>query len=216
MTKRRRRQWTIGPLRCDWPASRPSSPSRLCQWFTGHCSARQRSRRFAPSPLAERTLLARPELLSGHKSAGMASTRCPGRAGAAAPSITLLRPGEQLIPLGEGGSSERVGSPGLRELDAQSANLFSAARDYCSMRAPLIRSVLDLIPSLSLSILDWILPPGVADGHPSWPACRDLTGSIMGHGHDGSSFVSVPALLHASRARGQFFPFSLLVRRVMG
>lgn len=81
-----------------------------------------------------------------------------------APSITLLRPGKQLIPLGEGGSSERVGSPGLQELDAQSANLFSAARDYCSMRAPLIRSVLDLMPSSSLSILDWILPPGVADG----------------------------------------------------
>lgn len=82
MTKRRRRHWKRGPLRCDWPDPRPSSPSKLCQWFTGLCSARQRSRRFAPSPLAERTLLARPELLSGHKSAGMASTRCPGRAGA--------------------------------------------------------------------------------------------------------------------------------------
>ncbi|KAL9489185.1 hypothetical protein ACSS6W_001462 [Trichoderma asperelloides] len=82
MTKRRQRQWNRGPLRCDWPDSRPSTPSKLYQWFTGHYFARQRSRRFAPSPLVERTLLARPELLSGHKSAGMASTRCPGRAGA--------------------------------------------------------------------------------------------------------------------------------------
>lgn len=85
-------------------------------------------------------------------------------------------------------------------------------RRETSMQAPLIRSVLDLIPSLSLSILD--SASRRRGWHPSWPACRVLTGSIMGH--DGSSFVSVPALLHASRAGGEFFPFSLLVRRVMG
>lgn len=83
---------------------------------------------------------------------------------------------------------------------------FSRRRET-SMRAPLIRSVLDLIPSLSLSILD--SASRRRGWHPSWPACRVLTVSIMGHGHDGSSFVSVPALLYASRARGNIlYPFS--------
>lgn len=108
----------------------------------------------------------------------------------------------QLIPLGEGGSSERVGS---QELDAQICQPFLGGARLACGRLSFALSWIS-IPSLSLSILD--SASRRRGWHPSWPACRVLTGSIMGHGHDGSSFVSVPALLYASRAKGNFFPSS--------
>lgn len=94
------------------------------------------------------TLLARPEPLSGHKLAGMASTRGPGLCGSEQRRPLLLwSAGQQLIPW-RGGSSEsiKLGSTSF----VPNPPAFSRRRRTSML---LIRQVLKLVLSLSFCSL---------------------------------------------------------------